>query len=401
MIRDLKCAYWLFHRLRCHKLRGNHLSFTRIIRALARVNVCLGVLGVLLSLSILKGFESNISSRLHNFLGQIQIESFSLSREIKPYFEFSKDSLDQEGIHTEGVAYAPVLFKGTDQSYSMVGMGMENFSYRNEYLYAGRLPKKGERTCALSQKVARQYKLNIGDTLVFHFLQNPPRYRKLKLVGLYQTQLLEDIDNIFLWIPISLLRKLHNKSNKEVMGLHVFLDPDLPIPEAINILNHKLPPNLYATPTSEKYVHLFDWLRLIRRNAHIFIILILSVAAFNMLSLLFILMMDRIRMVGVLRALGAPAPLLGGLFVYHGLFLILQGMFWGNILSLAFVLIQSSFHLIQLNPETYLLSYVPTFFSVSMWLKFNLLLFFILCLPLLLPMIQMIRKGPVQLLRFR
>ena len=249
-------AYFLAKSLHRHRTSSGGHSFSYIIRRLAIANVMFGFLGVLISLTIFEGFEREISSRLHSFLGHIHIEPFTLSGEEGSYFSLPKEvSYPSSLLRSEGVAYAPVLLKKGDHSQAFLGKGVQHPDKLKLHLVSGRTPMPDTYECLMGREAARTSGVDLGDTLLLHFLQDPPRYRKLKLVGLYETGLFEDIDKMILPMPISILHKLHNKASHEFMSIDLFLDSENDTEALASRLSYALPEGLHAMTTQEKYLH--------------------------------------------------------------------------------------------------------------------------------------------------
>ena len=158
--------------------------------------------------------------------------------------------------------------------------------------------------------------------------------------------------------------------------------------------------DLYVDNIRDKYAEIFDWLSLINRNAVILLVLMMSVASFNMCSVLIILIMERTQMIGILKAIGSTNQQIRRIFWYNGTRLIYYGLFWGNLLGLGFGLLQSKFRLIPLDPENYYMRYVPIQWDWLGIAGINLLILIIVSLALYLPTIMIPRIQPIRAIRF-
>ncbi|MEQ9049371.1 MAG: FtsX-like permease family protein, partial [Marinoscillum sp.] len=151
---------------------------------------------------------------------------------------------------------------------------------------------------------------------------------------------------------------------------------------------------------SDKYVQIFDWLRLLNRNVVIFFSLVLFVAAFNMVSILLILIMERTQMIGVLKSLGAANGLLRRIFFFNGLGLIVRGVFWGNLLGLSFCWIQDKYKVIPLDPANYYMNHVPIQFDPMAVILLNLFVVLMTAFALFIPLSVISRINPIKSIRF-
>ena len=129
--------------------------------------------------------------------------------------------------------------------------------------------------------------------------------------------------------------------------------------------------NLAVTSVTERYANIFDWLKAHDVNAAVIIVIMLVVAFFNMASALLILVLERTRMIGLLKALGMRSGELRRIFLWRAGFVTLRGLAWGNAVGLGLCLVQKWTHLIKLSSEGYLLSEVPVSLGWGWWLALN------------------------------
>lgn len=130
--------------------------------------------------------------------------------------------------------------------------------------------------------------------------------------------------------------------------------------------------NLAVTSVAERYPNIFDWLRAHDVNAAVIIVIMLVVAFFNMASALLILVLERTRMIGLLKAFGMPNSQLRAIFLWRATFVTLRGLAWGNAVGQGACLVQQATHLVKLDAEGYLLSEVPVALDWAWWLPLNL-----------------------------
>ena len=129
--------------------------------------------------------------------------------------------------------------------------------------------------------------------------------------------------------------------------------------------------NLAVTSIRERYANIFDWLKAHAVNAAVVIAIMLAVAFFNMTSALLILVLERTRMIGLLKALGMRNGCLRRIFLWRAALVTLRGLAWGNAVGLGLCLVQKWTHLVKLSSEGYLLSEVPVSLGWGWWLALN------------------------------
>ena len=151
---------------------------------------------------------------------------------------------------------------------------------------------------------------------------------------------------------------------------------------------------------TDKYLQIFDWLSLLNRNVVIFLVLILLVAGFSMVSILLILIMERTQMVGVFKAMGASNKLLRDIFLANGVRLIIKGLGWGNLLAFAIGLGQRYGKIIPLDPASYYMTHVPISFNWIAIIGVNLLVIALISGSLFIPLGVISRIQPIKSIRF-
>ena len=233
-----------------------------------------------------------------------------------------------------------------------------------------------------------------------HFFQNPPRFRKLSVVGIYETNLSEYFDSRVIIGDIGLIQRLNDWPDSLAGGLEVFVkDPDLQEEASVEI-GEMMDYDLNVQPISERYVQIFEWLHLLSRQVNILLIIILTVVCVNMISIVLILVMERTQMIGMLKAVGANNGFVRSIFVYSGVNLVLKGLVLGNILGLGICFIQYRFKLIKLNPHDYYMDFVPISWNWEIVGILNVLILAIVTLVLLLPTMIISRINPIRAIKF-
>jgi lipoprotein-releasing system permease protein len=376
------------------------------------VSIAVAIVSLVSAFAILGGFEDTIKQKIYSFSGHLVVSKYTLSTSFE---ESSIDVSDSvlnhisglQGIdHIQTYAYKAGLLKANDEVQGVimkgVGASFDTVSFSN-HIIEGRFPifpiDGYGLEVAISRKMADYLRLQVGDDMTIFFIQNPPRFRKLKLVGIYETGL-EDFDEKTLIGDINLLRRINGWDENQAGGIEVFLKEVNNLDQAEEDLFDNTGHDLYVDKVSDKYAQIFDWLRLLHRNVVIFLGLILFVACFNMVSILLILIMERTQMIGTLKALGANNSQLRKVFLYSGLRLIVNGLLWGNIIALGLCWIQHFFKLIPLDPANYYMTHVPITFNWPTIFFINIAAIALIGITLLIPLAFISRINPIRSIRF-
>jgi len=387
-------------------------TFSSTVNRIAVVSIGLGLAVLILSFMVLYGFQKEIKEKIYSFSGHLivskytlstsfeetsialndsllhQLRSYPLTSRIQPYA--LKAALLKTPEEVQGV-----IFKGVDESFDTVGF--------KKHLVKGRFPNlKGEpygTEVALSRRVANYLQLDVGDEVLIYFVQNPPRFRRLQVSGIYETGL-EEFDQKILLGDLNLVRRINNWPDTVVGGIEVFISDTDRLEEAEQDLFYALDIDLYVDKVTDRYIQIFDWLNLLNRNVVILLTIILVVSGTSIISILLILIMERTQMIGALKALGATNSQIRRIFIFNGIQLIVKGLFWGNFIGISLGLIQYYFRVIPLDEANYYMSHVPI--EIDPWtiLWLNVLVFLLIGLTLLIPVAIISRVRPVRAIRF-
>ncbi len=367
---------------------------------------------MILSFAILFGFQGVIKEKIFSFGSHLEITKFTFGNSFveNPISTTREvyENPEKFGFveHIQRYSYKPGLLKANDEVMGVVlkGIGDDfNLQRFEQNITEGEFitfnDSSYSREIVLSQIIADKLKLSVGDRLTMHFFQDPPRVRRLTVKGIYETWI-EDFDKKVIIGDISMIQRLNNWPDSLAGGFEVFIDDFSNIAEVEEELYAAIDGDLYVDKVNDKYQEVFEWLALIEQNLNIFLGLVLFVACFNMVSVIFILIMERTQMIGILKALGAPNKLIRQIFSYNGMILIAKGLMIGNLIGLGIAFLQDQFRIIPLDPENYYMSYVPISWHWDVIILVNILVFVVVSLVLSLPTIIISRIQPIKSIRF-
>jgi len=404
----LNLSYFIAKRISFKRTGG----FTGTIHGIAVTSVAIGLFISLLSFMILGGFQNEISNKIFSFTGHYQAMKFMSGNA----FEETPTSISSDFYlnwdknfnikHVQVIAHKPGLLKGEDDVEGVlmkgVDKGFDTLNFKNSII-EGRFIHFSDSSAAneiiLSKKIANKLQLAVGEKVIMYFVQEPPRFRRLEIVGLYETYL-ENFDDKIVIGDIQTIRNLNAWEDDQVGGFEIFIKESEQIDALEESLYQYLPFDLKLIKSTDKYQEIFDWLKLLNNNVYIFLGLILFVAAFNMVSILFILIMERTQMIGILKALGSKNSQIRQIFFWNGIRIISKGMWIGNAIALSLGFLQDRYHLIPLDPENYYMSFVPIAWNWPVFIGMNLTVLVITTLVLLLPALVISNIQPIKSIKF-
>ncbi len=392
---------------------GYQEGFSSTIHKIAIVSIALGLAASIVSFLIMKGFQETVKDKIYSFSGHILITKFSMNNSteeqpMKYHIEIYNEEDKYPFIrHIQEFAHKVGVVKTEDEALGVlikgVGKSFDSESFR-ENMVAGEFLHFQDSGYAsqvvLSRTIATKLKKEPGDDIVVHFFQNPPRFRKLKVTGIYETNLSEYFDSRVILSDIRMIQRLNDWSDSLAGGLEVFVRDPRQIDDAGVAIGEMMDYDLNIERVSDRFIQVFEWLELLSRQVNILLGIILTVVCVNMISIVLILVMERTQMIGMLKALGASNGLIRSVFIYNGINLILKGLLLGNILGLGLCYIQYTFKLIELNPRDYYMSFVPISWHWDIVLLLNLFTLAIVTLILLLPTLAISRITPIKAIRF-
>jgi lipoprotein-releasing system permease protein len=152
-----------------------------------------------------------------------------------------------------------------------------------------------------------------------------------------------------------------------------------------------LPPEWKLETSEELYPALYDWMKMLDRNIIIFICLLMLVACFNLIATLWVLIMERVPMIGLFSALGASYKQIRSIFWWNGFFILLRGLAFANIFAAGFCYFQATYQIIPLDPENYYMAAVPIEWDAITWISVNVGTMLLVSLMIYIPT-QLIKK---------
>ncbi len=415
-------SYELFiaRRLRLKVDDAHGLSPSIII---AIVGIALSLAVMMAAMCIVFGFKNQIREKVLGFDANVTIlpgSSYNGSVNY-PFIDFTpqlQSIINDTGMFKSStlVLEQPSIIK-TDCDYKgIIVKGMtpgDGWQFVSENIVEGSLPdytdQKNANKIAISRITANSLNLNIGDKVYAYFFNdNNIRTRRLEISAIYDTHF-GDYDKIYIFAPISLTQALNgvtgNVGNKVELRTFNF--------DQINDASIKLQDAMFKACATGELTGLyrlsnvnstammyFNWLELLDTNVVVILILMSLVSGFTLISSLFIIILERINMIGIMKALGATNSEIRRIFIYIAQRLIVYGLLAGNIIGLTIMLLQKHFHIFPLDPDAYYLNYVPVEIDWLYIALLNIGVFIIAWLMILLPSHLVSTISPSRSIRY-
>lgn len=394
---------------------------TRRVSALLRlttIGVALSLSVMLLSVTIILGFHRQIHEFAFSQTGHISLNGYGsnwktsttpvyVSPELLSFLREEKGVssvsplIQQAGLlKTEG-DFSGILLYGIDSTFRS--------RYFTEQVKSGTLPSFSESEynrppIVLPSHVARRMNYKVGDAVRIYFFGEKMRVRVFELQAIYESTGLELSPAL---CPISSLQRLNHWDENTYSRLIIMLqDPDAAYPTLDHLISTlQARPDLIGEENyglnlgQELQPELFNWLAFLDTNVYALLSLMVLVGGFAMITGLIIIVLDKSKQIGILKALGATNRQLRQTFLQIAARLILRGIFWGNAIALVLSLAQRHFKIIKLNPANYFTDSVPIHFDLPLWVAINVGTLIVILLMVLVPASLVSRIHPAESMR--
>ena len=394
---------------------------TRRVSALLRlttIGVALSLSVMLLSVTIILGFHRQIHEFAFSQTGHISLNGYGsnwktsttpvyVSPELLSFLREEKGVssvsplIQQAGLlKTEG-DFSGILLYGIDSTFRS--------RYFTEQVKSGTLPSFSESEYSrppivLPSHVARRMNYKVGDAVRIYFFGEKMRVRVFELQAIYESTGLELSPAL---CPISSLHRLNHWDENTYSRLIIMLqDPDAAYPTLEHLISTlQARPDLIGEENyglnlgQELQPELFNWLAFLDTNVYALLSLMVLVGGFAMITGLIIIVLDKSKQIGILKALGATNRQLRQTFLQIAARLILRGIFWGNAIALVLSLAQRQFKIIKLNPANYFTDSVPIHFDLPLWVAINVGTLIVILLMVLVPASLVSRIHPAESMR--
>jgi len=410
----------LFIAKRIYRDQGDKRKVSRPAIRIAIAGVAIGLAVMIITVSVVLGFKHTIRDKVAGFGGHIQVSNLLKYNDTDPYTIVADDSLMQvmrslPGTkHIQRYSYVQGLLKTDDDFLGVMfkGVGPEfDAAFLKENLLSGSIPQFSDSTSRyqllISKMIADKLKLNTGDQIYAYFIGDENvKTRKYTITGIYQTNMTR-FDESLCFTDIYAANRLNGWEKDNCTGIEVTVDDLLQIDYTFEAFIRQVNRStdghgntLISQTIYELYPNVFTWLELLDINVWIILVLMVCVAGFTMISGLLIIILERTQMIGTLKALGARNKTIRHTFLWFAVFIIGQGMIWGNILGIGLVLLQQYTGIVTLDPQVYYVSKAPVELNLPLVILLDMVTLIVCVLVLILPSFLVSHIHPAKSMRY-
>lgn len=388
---------------------------------IATAGIAIGLVVMILSVCIVRGFKNEISNKVTGFAADIEIvdpysfaspEGFPLVTDTAFLEKVASVNgisrvqrfAEKMGILKTEEEFQAVSFKGIAQDYDT--------SFLRGYIVEGKIPEfsdnKATSKLIISKMQSDALGLKVGDRVYAYYFEDAVKMRRYEIAAIYQTNM-KQFDKTYAWTDMATVRQLNSWKPEQTSGIEIRVKDFSQLESVTNALTKIFGEQkdqyggrygIFSIKQNPRTSGVFNWLSLLDMNIWVILILVLAVAGFSMVSGLLILILERTNTIGILKAIGASNTKIRHTFLNYAMFIILRGMLIGNAVSFLLIFLQNKYHIVHLDPETYYMDTVPVQSEPWIWIVLNLVTLLFTLAALIVPSYLVSRIQPAKAIRF-
>ena len=363
------------------------------------------------AISIGKGLQIAIKDKLYSLTPDLIVSTYennsrgiasekinnfeSVNSEIKnafPAIKFEK-IIEKPTLISVDNLLETVIFRGVNNGY--------NFRDFNNFIIGSKIKNDiTNNEIIISKSLSDKLKISVGQILTLYFQVNNnqriPNVRSFNVSYIYETDF-PDFDNNYIIGNLETLQNVYKWSKNDYANIEISIEDKSQISlieKSISLLNSFKKNNLSTKTVQSKYTNIFSWISIFDFNILIITFLMILVAIISVVISLFILIFERIKMIGILTSMGSTNNSLSRIFIYQGIEIVLTGMIPANILFFTISVIQNSYGILKLNPNDYYVETIPFFLEPYYIISLNLIFILISFIVLSITFVSITRFTP-------
>ncbi len=409
----------LFLARRIYNDRGSKRKVSRPAITIATFGVAVGLAVMIVTVAVIFGFKNTVSDKVTGFGKHIQVANFLTLQTSDIYPVCIDDSMLSvvkgiDGVETaERYAFTQGILKTNDDFLGITFKGVAqeyDFSFIRSSLIEGDIPAFTDSAASnrllISRLVADKLQLKTGDRVFAYFVGDEVRARRFTVSGVYQTNMAQ-FDDLVCFTDLYTSVRLNGWERGQCSGAELTVadysrleETASDVAAVVNSTYDSYGQVFSSRTIKEAYPQVFSWLNLLDLNVWIIFGLMISVAGFTMISGLLIIILERTRMIGTLKALGATNTTIRHTFLCFATFVIGKGLIIGNILGIGLVALQMTTGIITLDPQVYYVDKAPMELNLSFILLINIVTLIICVVVLIAPSMVISYINPVKSIRY-
>jgi len=354
------------------------------------------------------GLKQAIQNNLINLESHIQISSINNTTE-NEHIYITEDVLTKIKNINEVALIHPIIHKSAIISKKknidgIILKGVDSIYKSNiiqqSIIEGAYFETRIQNQLLISLEQSKKFNLNINESCVLYFLSknNNVQKRKFLISGIFQMDN-EMFNQVYAFTQKETIQKINKWEKIAATSYEIELTHDLNINEVVEKINHILPYNLFAKSIFNRFPGIFNWIQLFDKNISFILIIMVIICIINMTNALLILILERLKMIGILKSYGTSNYSILKIFLYNSWKISLIGIILGNIIGISLCVIQQKTQIIELDSASYFVNYLPMFLNIKLLLIINIITFMITQISIIIPYYIMRKLSPANILK--
>ena len=363
------------------------------------------------AISIGKGLQLAIKDKLYSLSPDIVVSTYEnnsrgIASEKINNFEFIESEIKAAfpSLQFENIIEKPTLISNNNSFETVIFRGVSdgyNFDDFNKFIIGPKIIDNiTNQEIIISKSLSDKLEILVGHNLTLYFKVNNnqriPNLRSYTVKHVFDTDF-PDFDSNYIIGNLGTLQNIYKWDTNDFANIEISVDDKskiFEIEKSMSSLKSFEKNNLSIKTIQSKYDNIFSWISIFDFNIFIINSLMIIVAIISVIISLFILIFERIKMIGILSSMGSTNKSLSKIFLYQGFEIILKGMLPANILFLTISIIQNSYGLIKLNPDDYYVESIPFILDPLYIISLNLIFILISSIILSITFVSITRFTP-------
>ena len=371
-------------------------SISSPIIKISILSIIVGIVIMNISISIGFGIQKNINEKFSNNVGDLIITNYG-NNLFETGNPIDLDTLNLSNLQNQTikglnkVSYNPVVFPKDNSFEFLVFKGYEN-------LISTDSPKLKNNEVSVSKYFSKINNMKVGDdlTLLFFTKQNKsnPKIRKFSIKFIYDTGI-QEYDSKIVLGNFNQSKQINNWNINQAGGIEVSLLKH----SNLGLIYESVPSNYKIMFNKDRFGEIYNWISLFDSNVYLIVFLLIIVGGINMITALLITILEKRKFIGVLKVLGANNTSIRKIFLINGLYLIIRGLVFGNLISFILLFFQVQFNIIELDPTVYYVNSVPVDLNFTNIILLNISVIIMSFLMLIIPSLVVSKLNPTTILK--
>ncbi len=396
------------------KLAGQakHGKFLNFVRIIAIGGVMLGTLALIISMSVLSGFETSLKEQAIRFTSHIRVDTYKQKtipnydftvNKIKrkfPIVESAVPFVEREALISSKMSIDGIIIKSINRDFDITNISSK--------ITKGKLPTENSKEILIGERLADKLSVNLSDSIIIYFMKPGaeiskitfPEVLKFKIAGLYKSGMAQ-YDNSMVFADFNYMQSMLNFTARQSVGIDIMLS-DISSLSAVSLaMEEYLNYPYMCSNVLELHSSIFAWIELQKEPIPLVLALIGIVAVMNIITILLISIVEKTHTIGILRALGMPSSSILGIFIFQGTIIGSIGTILGAGLAYLFSILQQTYQIIKLDGNIYFLDAVPINIDINNYILVVTISLSLSFLVTLIPSLIALKVKPIKAINFR